>query len=231
MKYLLTFLLIMTGLQATQTQVIILLGPPGAGKGSQAALIQEKQQIAHISTGDLLRSSIKEGTDLGMKAKTYMNKGELVPDDLIFDMLFERTSREDCTNGYMLDGFPRNLQQAEELQKRLKGHNVIAINLHVPDDAIVERITQRQICTSCQAPFHLVYSPPSTPGVCDRCSGQLYQRDDDKQEIVESRLKVYHEKTEPLIAYYKKQNVLHDVDSSRSKETILEDIMKLLKTS
>lgn len=218
----------MSGLQATQTQVVILLGPPGAGKGSQAALIQENQKIAHISTGDLLRAGIKEGTDLGEKAKDYMDAGQLVPDDLIFDMLFERTAHEDCETGYMLDGFPRNLAQAEELQKRLKDCKVVAINLSVGDDAIVERITKRQICKSCGTPYHLVYSPSKMPGTCDKCDGVLYQRTDDTKEIVKNRLKVYHEKTAPLIKFYKEKGVLHEVDSMRSKEAILLDILRIL---
>lgn len=218
----------MSGLQATQTQVVILLGPPGAGKGSQAALIQENQKIAHISTGDLLRQRIKEGTTLGKKAGRYIDEGLLVPDELIFDMLFERTAQEDCKAGYMLDGFPRNLAQAEELQKHLKDCKVVAINLYVDDDTIIERITKRQICKTCQTPYHLVYSPSKMPGICDKCGGELYQRTDDTEEVVENRLKVYREKTAPLIEFYKEKGVLHEINSTRSKEAILLDILRIL---
>lgn len=228
LKLFLTLLFFMANLQATQTQVIILLGPPGAGKGSQASLIQEKMEIAHISTGDLLRGNIQEGTELGKQAKGYMDAGQLVPDDLIFDMLFTRTEKPDCKTGYLLDGFPRNLAQAQALQKRLQTHKVIALNLSVDDQEIVERITKRQICKSCQTPYHLVYSPPKTAGKCDQCDGELYHRTDDTREVVENRLKVYHEQTAPLIGYYKEQQVLHEIDSSRSKEAILSDILTIL---
>lgn len=218
----------MANLQATQTQVLILLGPPGAGKGSQATLIKEKMEIAHISTGDLLRENIKDGTDLGKKAKGYMDAGQLVPDDLIFDMLFARVEKPDCKNGYILDGFPRNIPQAEALQKRLTDAQVTAISLKIPDSEIVDRITKRQICKSCQAPYHLVHSRPKADGICDKCGGSLYQRSDDTKEVVEERLKVYHDQTAPLIEYYSKQNALHSVDSTTSKEAVLLQILNIL---
>ena len=218
----------MANLQALDTQVVILLGPPGAGKGSQAALIKEKLQIAHISTGDLLRDNIKMGTPLGAKVKSYMDEGQLVPDDLIFEMLFTRVEKVDCKKGYILDGFPRNLQQAETLQKRLAGYQVVAINLNIPDSAIIERITKRLICKSCQTPYHLVYSPPKVTGQCDRCQGELYHRSDDTAEVVENRLHVYHEQTAPLIGYYEKQKALHTIDSNTSKEAVLLEALKIL---
>ncbi len=219
----------MTNLQATQTQVVILLGPPGAGKGSQATLIQEKKDLAHISTGDLLRENIKQGTDLGKKAKVNMDAGYLVPDDLIFDMLFARVAKPDCKKGYLLDGFPRNIPQAEVLQKRLSDkHDVVAINLDVPDSVLIERITKRQICKSCQTPYNLVYSPPKFAGICDQCGGELYQRSDDTKEVLENRLKVYRKQTAPLINYYQKQKALQTVDSNQSKEAITQEILKIL---
>ena len=229
MKIFLTIIFLMSNLQATQTQVIILLGPPGSGKGSQAALIKEKIPIAHISTGDLLRENIKQGTPLGKKAKAYMDAGQLVPDDLVFEMLFARVDKPDCKKGYMLDGFPRNLAQAEALQKRLSENcDVLAISLEVPDTAIVERITKRLICASCQTPYHLIYSPPKIRGKCDLCKGNLYQRSDDTKEIVENRLKIYHEQTAPLIDFYRREKCLYPIASDKPKEKIAEDIFKIL---
>ncbi|NGX37436.1 MAG: adenylate kinase [Chlamydiae bacterium] len=227
-KFFLPLLLLMANLQATQKQVVILLGPPGAGKGSQATLVKEKMKIPHISTGDLLRENIKNGTALGKSAKSIIDEGNLVPDELIFDMLFARIEKPDCKKGYILDGFPRNLQQAETLQKRLSNTPIIAINLDVPDALIVERITKRQICKSCQTPYHLVYSPPQKEGKCDRCEGELYHRSDDTEEVVENRLKVYHDQTAPLIGYYEKQKTLHNIDSNKSKEAVLLEILALL---
>lgn len=218
---------LMANLQATETQVVILLGPPGAGKGSQATLIQEKVEIAHISTGDLLRENIKNGTNLGAKAKGYMDAGKLVPDDLIFDMLFDRVEKPDCKKGYLLDGFPRNIAQARALQEKLTdSHEIVAINLSIPDSEIVDRITKRVVCKECQTPYHLVYSPPKSEGKCDHCEGVLYQRSDDTKEVVENRLKVYHKETAPLIDYYGEQKKLHTVDSNQSKELVLSDVLK-----
>ena len=228
-KLILTLFLFMASLQATETQVVILLGPPGAGKGSQAVLLKEKMEIAHISTGDLLRENIKEDTDLGKKAKGYMDAGQLVPDDLIFDMLFTRVEKEDCKKGYILDGFPRNLSQAEVLQKRLSNaHEVTTINLSLPDSEIVDRLTKRLICKSCQNPYHLIYSPPKIERKCDKCAGILYQRSDDTKEVVENRLKVYHAQTAPLVEYYQTRKSLHHIDSSKSKEVVLLEILRAL---
>jgi adenylate kinase len=229
MKFFLTLLIFMANLQATQSQVVILLGPPGAGKGSQAKFIQEKMDLPHISTGDLFRENIKQGTELGKKAKAYIDAGELSPDELVFDMLFDRVAKADCKKGYILDGFPRNLAQAEVLQKRLSSdHDVIALNLSVPDSVIVERITKREICKSCQTPYHQVFSPPKETGKCDECGGELYQRSDDTKEVVESRLKVYHEQTAPLIAFYESKGNLQTVDSNRSKQEITKEILEKL---
>ena len=214
--------------QLTKTKVIIFLGPPGAGKGSQALLVKEKLQLPHISTGDLLRSNIKLGTDLGVKAKTFMEKGALVPDDLIFAMLFERVAHADCSKGYILDGFPRNLDQAKELEKRLKNSEILAINLNVPDHFLVDRITKREICTECQAPHHPDSSPAKVAGKCNQCGGELYQRSDDRKDVVEERLKIYHEKTAPLIQFYQDQESLQRIDSTLSIEAVLLEILKIL---
>lgn len=227
-KYLLALVLLMANLQATETSVLILLGPPGAGKGSQATLLKEKMEIAHISTGDLLRENMKKQTPLGEKAKVYMETGQLVPDELIFDMLFTRLEMADCKKGYILDGFPRTIAQAQVLQKRLTDVKIVAINLAVPDASLIERITQRKICENCQAPYHLTFSPPKESNKCDRCGGNLFQRKDDTKEVVEKRLQVYHEQTAPLIEYYSKQKVLHNLDSNQSKEAVLLQILKIL---
>lgn len=228
-KILLPLILFMANLQATQTQVVILLGPPGAGKGSAATLLKDKMELAHISTGDLLRQNIKNGTQLGEKAKSYMDAGDLVPDELIFSMLFERVDAPDCEKGYLLDGFPRTIEQAETLQKRLAGRaQVKAVSLEVPDSALVERITKRQVCRDCQTPYHLTFSPPKTKGKCDRCPGELYQRSDDTETVVKSRLKIYHEKTAPLIDYYREQKALQTVDASLPPNEVLSQITALL---
>lgn len=228
-KYLLPFLLLMTNLQATQTQVVILLGPPGAGKGSQAAFLKETLHVPHISTGDLLRNHIKNQTELGKKAKSYIDAGKLGPDELIFSMLFERVAAPDCEKGYILDGFPRNLEQAKTFQKQLSDEvNVVAINLAVPDSILIDRIVNRQICQECQTPYHLTFSPPKVNGVCDVCQGKLYHRSDDTKEIVQNRLKVYHEQTAPLIDYYAKQEKLHIIDGNKPKEQVVAQLTQLL---
>ena len=218
----------MTSLQAIRKQVLILLGPPGAGKGSQAALIKEHLQVAHISTGDLLRDNIAKGTSLGKQAKSFMDQGQLVPDDLIFDMLFARVEGKDCEKGYILDGFPRTIKQAEALEKKLEADTVVAINLEVPDSIVIDRITKRQICKNCQTPYHLLYSPPKCTETCDHCGGTLYQRSDDTHEVVAKRLQVYHDQTAPLIDYYSRKKTLFSIESSRSKEAVLLEILKIL---
>lgn len=216
--------------QLTKVQVYILLGPPGAGKGSQATLLKEELGIAHISTGDLLRENIKGGTPLGIQAKGYMDEGLLVPDHLIFDMLFARVAKPDCKRGYMLDGFPRNVLQAEELSKRLTETSVEAICFQIEDGEIVERITKRQICKECQAPYHSEFSPSQDGKTCDLCGGVLYQRSDDTKEVVEKRLSVYHEQTEPLIAFYREKGLLKTVDASLRKEAVLTEVLNSMKS-
>ncbi len=203
-----------------------MLGPPGAGKGTQAAMLHEKLEIPHISTGDLLREHVRRETPLGKQAKFFMDKGNLIPDQLILDMLFERISQTDCVKGYILDGFPRTLPQAESLQNRLKGQSrPIVLNLDLADATIIERLTKRVVCESCGTPYHLIYSPPKNGGVCDKCSAKLIQRSDDTETVILKRLKVYHDQTAPLIAYYTQLKILHTIDCKNSKETIFSEVV------
>ena len=183
---------------------LVMLGAPGAGKGTQANMIAEKYGIPHISTGDIFRANIKEGTDLGKEAKSYMDKGELVPDELTVRLLLDRVSKDDCKDGYVLDGFPRTIPQAEVLEKELEknGDRIDkAVNVDVPDENIVNRMSGRRACLKCGATYHIVHIPPRKEGICDNCGSELVQRDDDKEETVKNRLKVYHEQTAPLIEF------------------------------
>lgn len=206
--------------------VLIMLGPPGAGKGTQASMLKEKLHIPHISTGDLLREHVRIGTNLGIQAQAYMEKGHLVPDALILDMLFDRVSQKDCAKGYILDGFPRTLPQAEALQERLEGQPApIVINLELSDAKIIERLTKRVVCENCGTPYHLIYSPPKTAGVCDKCQGRLIHRSDDNEEVIVKRLKVYHAQTAPLIAYYTQQKLLHTVNCDAGKEKVFAQVI------
>jgi len=210
---------------------IIMLGAPGAGKGTQSKKIAEKYQIPHISTGDIFRANIKNGTELGMKAKSYMDAGGLVPDEITVGMLLDRIHQEDCKNGYVLDGFPRTIPQAESLTKALEelGEAVdYAVNVEVPDENIVNRMGGRRACLGCGAVYHLVYNPPKAEGTCDACQGQLVLRDDDKPETVQKRLEVYHQQTQPLIDYYKEKGVLVEVDGTQNLEKVFQDIVKVL---
>ncbi len=206
--------------------VLILLGPPGSGKGTQAVMLQEKLHLPHISTGDLLRDHIRRGSELGKQAQTFMDKGQLAPDALILDMLFERVSKKDCADGYILDGFPRTLPQAEALQERLKGKLApIVINLDLSDTKIIERLTNRVSCEKCGTPYHLIYSPPKTAGKCDKCDGKLIHRADDTEAVITKRLTVYHEQTAPLITYYAKQKLLHTIHCDTPKEKIFSQVI------
>lgn len=206
--------------------VLILLGPPGCGKGTQAAMLQDQLHLPHISTGDLLRDHVRRGTELGKQAQTFMDKGQLVPDALILDMLFERVSQKDCSKGYILDGFPRTLPQAEALQDQLKGKTVpVVINLDLSDAKIIERLTNRVICETCGTPYHLIYSPPKTQGKCDKCNGKLIQRSDDTEAVIKKRLKVYHEQTAPLTAYYSKQKLLRTIECDIPKEKVFSQLI------
>lgn len=210
---------------------IIMLGAPGAGKGTQAKKIAEKYGIPHISTGDIFRANIKGGTELGMKAKSYMDQGQLVPDDVTIGMLLDRISEADCANGYVLDGFPRTIPQAESLTKALDGRGEkmdYAIDVDVPDEAIVNRMAGRRACLACGATYHIVYNPPKTEGVCDVCGEKLVLRDDDKPETVQKRLSVYHDQTQPLIEYYKTAGILATVDGTKDLNEVFEDIVHVL---
>lgn len=210
---------------------IIMLGAPGAGKGTQAKKIAEKYQIPHVSTGDIFRSNMKEGTELGMKAKAYMDQGALVPDELTIGMLMDRIAKEDCKNGYVLDGFPRTIPQAESLKNALSenGQKIdFAVNVDVPDENIISRMAGRRACVACGATYHIVYNPPKTEDVCDVCGQKLILRDDDKPETVKKRLAVYHEQTQPLIEYYDKEGVLANIDGTQDLNKVFSDITAIL---
>lgn len=210
---------------------IIMLGAPGAGKGTQAKKIAAKYHIPHISTGDIFRANIKNGTELGKKAKTYMDQGLLVPDDLVVDLVVDRVNQEDCANGYVLDGFPRTIPQAEALTNALNdlGQKVdYAIDVNVPDENIVKRMSGRRACVGCGATYHIVYAPTSKEGICDTCGGELILRDDDKPETVQKRLNVYHEQTQPLIDYYTEAGILRTVDGTVDIDDVFCAITEIL---
>jgi adenylate kinase len=199
---------------------IVLLGPPGVGKGTQAEKLSGKIKIPHIATGDMLRENLSQRTELGLKAKSYMDRGILVPDNLVIQMVKERLKREDCKNGFILDGFPRTINQADEISKDLKIDRVL--NLHVPDTIVVERIGRRRVCSKCNFAYHLDFIKPNREGFCDRCNSDLYQREDDKPEAIKKRLEVYHEQTAPLIQYYKEKGILIEIDGSGKPEEVSE---------
>ena len=210
---------------------IVMLGAPGAGKGTQAIKIADKYDIPHISTGDIFRANIKGGTELGQKAKSYIDKGELVPDEVTIGMLLDRIAQDDCKNGYVLDGFPRTIPQAESLTEALKsqGDRIdFALNIDVPDEAIIKRMSGRRACPKCGATYHIVYAAPKTENICDKCSTELIIRSDDKPETVKDRLNVYHQQTEPLIAYYKTTGVLREVDGTQELPKVFEDVVAIL---
>ena len=210
---------------------IVMLGAPGAGKGTQAIKIADKYDIPHISTGDIFRANIKGGTELGQKAKSYIDKGELVPDEVTIGMLLDRIAQDDCKNGYVLDGFPRTIPQAESLTEALKsqGDRIdFALNIDVPDEAIIKRMSGRRACPKCGATYHIVYAAPKTENICDKCGTELIIRSDDKPETVKDRLNVYHQQTEPLIAYYKTAGVLREVDGTQELPKVFEDVVAIL---
>jgi len=210
---------------------IILLGPPGAGKGTQAAKIVEKYKIPHISTGDILRMNIKKNTPLGIKAQEYMNKGELVPDDLIIKIAEARTLEEDCKRGYLLDGFPRTVNQAEEFDAFLeqKGFSIDKVlNINVNQEALMERIIGRRVCKTCGATYHIKNMPSKVEGICDICGGELYQRKDDTAETVENRIDVYNAQTKPLVEYYVNTGRLADIDGSSGSDSVFAGIVSKL---
>ena len=211
---------------------IIMLGAPGAGKGTQAKKIAEKYGIPHISTGDIFRANIKNQTELGMKAKGYMDQGMLVPDELTLELIMDRFTNDDCKNGYVLDGFPRTIPQAEALTKALADKNDAvdyAINVDVPDEAIVTRMSGRRACLACGGTYHIKFNPTKVESVCDACGGELVLRADDKPETVQKRLDVYHEQTQPLIDYYQTQNILKEVDGTLPLEEVFGAIIAILE--
>ena len=210
---------------------IIMLGAPGAGKGTQAKMIAEKCGIPHISTGDIFRANIKNGTELGAKAKEYMDKGLLVPDELVCDLVVDRIQQADCEKGYILDGFPRTIPQAEALEAALNAIEQkldYAIDIDVPDENIINRMSGRCACVGCGATYHVVFNPTKVEGKCDVCGESLILRDDDKPETVKKRLDVYHTQTQPLIDFYSARKVLVEVDGTQSMDKVFEDIMKIL---
>ncbi len=210
---------------------IIMLGAPGAGKGTQAKMIAEKYQIPHISTGDIFRANIKNGTELGMEAKKYMDQGMLVPDELTVKILLDRVAKDDCANGYVLDGFPRTIPQALVLDEALTGLGDkidYAINVDVPDENIVKRMGGRRACLACGATYHVEHIPPKAEGICDKCGQELVLRDDDKPETVMNRLDVYHKQTQPLIDFYSEKGVLKNVDGTVNMKEVFAAIVNIL---
>ena len=210
---------------------IIMLGAPGAGKGTQAKMIADRYNVPHISTGDIFRANIKNGTELGNKAKQYMDQGLLVPDELTCDLVMDRIKQDDCENGFVLDGFPRTIPQAEVLDKAVAelGDSIdYAINIEVPDAYIINRMSGRRACVACGATYHIVHVPTKVEGICDRCGKELTLRDDDKPETVKKRLSVYHDQTQPLIMYYEKKNILKEVDGTKDMNDVFVEIVNIL---
>lgn len=210
---------------------IIMLGAPGAGKGTQAKMIADKYMVPHVSTGDIFRANIKNNTELGQQAKAYMDKGELVPDELTVKILLDRVAQDDCKNGYVLDGFPRTIPQAEVLDEALTklGEAIdYAINVDVPDENIVKRMSGRRACVTCGATYHIEHVPPKTEGKCDKCGSDLILRDDDKPETVLNRLDVYHKQTQPLIDFYENKGVLRNVDGTQDMMDVFGAITAIL---
>ena len=207
---------------------IILLGPPASGKGTQAAKLRQALELPHVASGDLFRYNLKNKTELGLQAKAYMDRGALVPDDVTIAMVLERLSRPDCAAGALLDGFPRTIAQAEELDRVLaeKGLQINRVlNIQVPDEVLIARITGRRLCRTCGEPYHILYKRPQVKGICDLDGGELYQRDDDTEETAQNRLQVYWEQTSPLIAYYREQGVLVDIDGDQDIKAVTEELM------
>lgn len=208
---------------------LIMLGAPGAGKGTQAARVAEKLQIPHISTGDIFRANLKNGTELGKKAKEYMDAGKLVPDELTCDLVADRLAQADCADGFILDGFPRTIPQAEALDKVLEklGTTIdYAVNIDVPDEAIVSRMSGRRACVGCGATYHIVFNPPKKENICDHCGAGLILRDDDRPETVQTRLRVYHEQTQPLIDFYGSKGNLVTVDGTQNMDDVFRSILE-----
>lgn len=211
---------------------IVLLGPPGAGKGTQAKKIAEHYSLPHISTGDILRENISNNTPLGVKAKSYMAKGELVPDELLITIIRDRLSKPDCSKGFLLDGYPRTVPQADALQMILTESNKkldVVLNIDVDDEELIKRLSGRRVCASCGMSYHMIFNPPKEDEICDKCKGKLYQREDDKPEAIRNRLMVYKKQTQPLIEYYTRKGLLRTVDGGKDIPEIFEDIKKILE--
>jgi len=208
---------------------IVLLGPPGAGKGTQAEALAARYSVPHISTGDILRDAVSGGTELGGRAKGYMDRGELVPDDLVVAMVAERLEKEDCARGWLLDGFPRSTGQAEALDGRLGGNSYLVVYFDAPEDAVVERLSGRRVCSECGRIYHVRFNPPREESTCDRCGGRLFQRDDDRPETVRARLGTYEERTAPLKERYEESGKLLTVDASGTPDETAERIREALK--
>lgn len=211
---------------------LILLGPPGAGKGTQAKMLTERFGIPQISTGDILRAAVKEGTPMGLKAKSCMDAGELVPDDVVVGIVNERLQKADCENGFILDGFPRTVPQADALAGSLEQLNKpldAVISLAVDIEALVERLTGRRTCRNCGRGYHVAFDPPKTDGVCDVCGGELFQRDDDQEQTIRKRLDVYRDQTEPLVAYYREAGLLRELDGMQEIDAVQKSMMDLLQ--
>jgi adenylate kinase len=211
---------------------LVLLGPPGAGKGTQARTLMEKLHAPQIASGDLLRAAVRNGTALGIQAKAFMDKGELVPDQLVLDLIGERMDQPDAQEGFILDGFPRSVAQAETLGRMLQQRKVAmdkAVAIVVPDQMLIERISGRRTCRKCGAMFHVKHDPPTVAGICNACGGELYQRDDDNEATVASRLRVYNESTRPLLDYYGKAGLLAEVDGTGSPEAVQTRILAALQ--
>jgi len=216
----------------TQPNYIILLGPPAAGKGTQAAILCEALGLPHVASGDLFRYNLKNKTELGMKAKAYMDRGELVPDDITIAMVLDRLARPDCKDGALLDGFPRTITQAEALDKALdeKGTKITKVlNIQVPEALLIERVSGRRICKTCGETYHIAYNKPKVAGVCDHDGGELYQRNDDKPETVQKRLEVYQEQTSPLAGYYRDQGIVTDINGNQAIEDVSKTLLAALK--
>lgn len=202
---------------------VVLLGPPGAGKGTQARLVQQRLGVPHVSTGDLLRAAVERRSELGQEAERYMNRGALVPDELVVRMIAERIGQPDCRDGFLLDGFPRNVAQAEALESMLAGQQLrldSVISIRVPADGLIRRLSGRRTCRSCGAMYHVDFNPPAEAGRCDRCRGELIQREDDREETVRTRLSVYQRETAPLEDYYRQRNLLHPIDGTGTPESV-----------
>ncbi len=210
---------------------MILIGPPGSGKGTQARLLSKRLKIPHISTGDILREAVKNKSQLGQKAQEYMEKGELVPDDVIIEIIKERISRPDCERGYIFDGFPRTLTQAQMLDRIFKEKNKeldLVIQFKITDESLTKRLSGRLICSQCGADYNLYFKPPRTEGICDRCGGKLFPRQDDKKNVVTNRLKVFKNQTKPVVNYYQKQSKIKTIDADKKSENLNRELLQLI---